>query len=77
MKKAYNRNIRYRCVGENIIKGIEFGDCGDTRTLRDWLIHLNPWYTKEELESLYDENYTNQDLIDDIYEHKGKRLIPE
>ncbi len=75
MRKAKNRDRseRYVCVGENWKDNAPIGDCGETKTLMQWLIHLSH-KDEEYLNQFFDETYTNNNIADYIYRSWGKRL---
>ena len=75
-KARQNLNKNYLCVGENFRHNAPIGDCGDVRTLIDWLKHLYPRKDEEELRRFFDpaQGYTNKDIIEYIYRSVGKRL---
>lgn len=68
-----NRNELYMCVGECFKHNAPIGDCGDTKTLMQWLIHLTN-QDEEYLTRFFDDSYTNKDVVDYVYGSWGKRL---
>ena len=73
MKKACDRRKPYLCVGENFKDNAPIGDCGDTRTLMEWLKRFSG-KDEEYLNWFFDESYTNKDVVEYIYRAWGKRL---
>lgn len=75
MRKARNkdRSERYLCIGENFKDNVPIGDCGDTKTLMQWLVYL---FRKDEdfLNQYFDDSYLNTDIVEYIYSSCGKRL---
>lgn len=69
-----NLSKRYMCTGENFKDNAPIGDCGDVRTLIDWLLHLYPGKDEEYLRRFFDISYTNKDITDYLYRSVGKRL---
>lgn len=66
-----NRSELYMCMGENYKPNIPQGNCGDIKTLLDWLQYL----TKEDdVNRLFDSTYSNRDLVEYIFINYGKRL---
>lgn len=68
-----DRSELYMCMGENYKPNIPQGNCGDIKTLMDWLKYL----TKEDAEyvnRLFDSTYSNRDLVEYIFINYGKRL---
>ena len=75
MRKARNtdRAERYLCIGENFRDNAPIGDCGDVKTLMQWLVYLS---RKDEdfLNQYFDDSYLNKDIVEYIYSSWGKRL---
>ena len=75
MRKARNKDRaeRYLCIGENFRDNAPIGDCGDTKTLMQWLVYLS---RKDEdfLNQYFDDSYLNIDIVEYIYNSWGKRL---
>ena len=75
MRKARDkdRSERYLCIGENFKDNAPIGDCGDTKTLMQWLVYLS---RKDEdfLNQYFDDSYLNKDIVEYIYSSWGKRL---
>ena len=75
MRKARNedRAERYLCIGENFKDNAPIGDCGDTKTLMQWLVYLS---RKDEdfLNQYFDDSYLNKDIVEYIYSSWGKKL---
>ena len=71
--KSRDRSRRYMCVGENFKDNAPIGDCGEIKTLMEWLIHLSH-RDEGELKTFFDRSYTNKDVIDYIFRSWGKRL---
>lgn len=75
MRKARNkdRSELYMCISENFRDNAPIGDCGDTKTLMQWLVHLS---RKDEdfLNQYFDDRYLNKDIVEYIYRSWGKRL---
>lgn len=70
-----NRNELYMCVGESFKHNAPIGDCGDVKTLIQWLEHLYPTKDREYLERFFDNSYSNKDVCDYLYGSVGKRLV--
>lgn len=68
-----NPNNKYICIGENYVDGVRWGDCGDIRTLGEWLEHLFP-ATNRKLLFDYFEGDPDNVVTSYIFEHRGKRL---
>ena len=68
-----NASKVYMCVGENFRDGVKIGDCGEEKTLMDWLVHLFPTTDKEVLIEFF-KGDTNEEICKYILETKGKRL---
>ena len=63
----------YLCTGENFVKGISIGDCGDTRTLEEWVKKLYPEKNDEVRERF---KYANGKTVTEyIYRTTWKRLV--
>lgn len=71
--KNRDRTHRYICVGECFKHNAPIGDCGDVKTLMEWLMHLSG-KDEEYLDRFFDDTYTNKDVVDYIYGSWGKRL---
>ena len=71
--KNRDRTQKYICVGENYRDNAPIGDCGDVKSLMEWLKHLSH-RSEEELEVFFDASYTNKDVVAYIYRSWGKRL---
>ena len=71
--KNRDRSKAYMCVGESFKHNAPIGDCGDVKTLMEWLVHLSH-KDEEYLERFFDESYTNKDVVDYILRSWGKRL---
>ena len=75
MRKARDkdRSERYLCFGESFKDNAPIGDCGDTKTLMQWLVYLS---RKDEdfLNQYFDDSYLNKDIVEYIYSSWGKRL---
>lgn len=68
-----NPNNKYICIGENYVDGVRCGECGNIRTLGEWLEHLFPT-TNRKLLFDYFEGDPDNVVISYIFEHRGKRL---
>ncbi len=75
MKRPKNRDRSrlYICTGENFRDKAPIGDCGDVKTLMEWLIHLSN-QDEEYLDRFFDDSYKNTDIVDYIYHSWGKKL---
>ena len=76
MKRPKNRdrNQLYMCVGENFRDNVPIGDCGDTRTLMEWLLRFYPDKDEAGINEFFDESYTNADICEYVHGSVGKRL---
>ena len=72
--KTRDRNQLYMCTGESFRHNAQIGDCGDTRTLMEWLLRFYPDKDEEELNRFFDESYTNTDICKYVHGSVGKRL---
>lgn len=70
--KEKNLNIRYKCKGEIFKDNVNFGYCGDIKSLKKWIDVLYPMKKREEM-----YNYCNDYIIKSIYFAFGKRLEKE
>lgn len=75
MRKLKNRDrsVMCICVGENFKDNAPIGDCGDVKSLMEWLKYLSH-RDEDEIEVFFDGSYTNKDAIDYVYRTWGKRL---
>lgn len=71
-RRAFLDHI-YRCTGENFIRGIEIGFCGEEKRLIEWFMLLFPDYEEEELIEKY-RYYSKEYFIDYVYVHSGRRI---
>lgn len=68
-----NRKALYMCVGENFKDNAPIGDCGDIKSLQEWMRHLTH-KDDEFLERFFDESYKDKDVAEYLYSGYGKRL---
>ena len=73
MRANRNRDKMYMCMGENIKSNARIGDVGDVKSLMGWCMHLSH-RDRDELEIFFDESYTNNDIVNYIYNSWGNRL---
>lgn len=66
-------SVRYICIGENFFPNTEIGDCGETKALIEWLEHLYPHSSRDELYD-YFKSDSNAEIVAYILKNKGKRL---
>lgn len=70
------KDALYMCSGERWLRSpfVKMGYCGDIHTLSEWLKILFFEYDEEQLASYFSGRKT-KDLVEYIYEVKGKRLV--
>lgn len=73
IQKNRDRTQKYICVGENFRNNASIGDCGEVKSLMDWMKHLSH-RNEDELNTFFDASYTNNDIVNYIYSSWGKRL---
>ena len=61
------------CVGENFKDNAPIGDCGDIKSLQEWMLHLTH-KDDEFLDRFFDESYKDKDVAEYLYSGYGKRL---
>lgn len=72
-RASKDRSKLYMCIGENFRHNAPIGDCGEIKSLIEWLKHLSH-KEEDELSRFFDESYTNKDIAEYIYGSYGKRL---
>lgn len=68
-----NRNKLYMCTGESFKHNAPIGDCGDVKSLMEWLKQFSH-KDEDELSRFFDDHFTNKDIVEYIYRSWGKRL---
>lgn len=68
-----NPQKRYLCIGEKFRDDVSIGDCGETKTLMEWLRHLYPTTNPKILKD-YFEGDPDDVVVKYIFDNRGKRL---
>ena len=63
----------YLCVGENHGYDVQIGDCGEKKTLGQWLEHLFPYEPPQMVKDFFKED-SAAEIVGYILKNKGKRL---
>lgn len=72
MRKV-NLDAYYFCIGENYLRTIPIGICGETHKLIDYMMMCFPGYGERYIRKGF-ENYSEKYVLDYIYNSIGKRL---
>ncbi len=72
--KTKDRTEMYMCTGENFRQDIPIGDVGEVKSLKEWLTHFLPEETEEEIETHFDTNWTNKQIVAYCNDALGKKL---
>lgn len=72
MKKA-NLDKKYLCIGEDFRKTIPMGDCGEVKSLIEFLKLCYPGYDEDYIRNRF-KGDTEKAVLEYLYVYGGKRL---